>query len=66
MADALDMTQDPGSRPRQAGDSPKSLRTRARILDTAMQLFVQMGYHPATNAVIADAAVSMALRGVSA
>jgi AcrR family transcriptional regulator len=42
-------------RPRQAGDSPKSLRTRARILDTAMRLFVEIGYHPATNAVIAEA-----------
>ena len=41
-------------RPRQAGDSPKSLRTRARILDTAMRLFAGMGYHPATNAVIAE------------
>lgn len=42
-------------RPRQAGDSPKSLRTRARILDTAMRLFAEIGYHPATNAVIAEA-----------
>ena len=36
--------------------TPKSLRTRARILDAAMQLFADIGYHPATNAVIADAA----------
>jgi AcrR family transcriptional regulator len=36
--------------------TPKSLRTRARILDAAMQLFAQAGYHAATNAVIADAA----------
>ena len=42
------------SRPRQAGDSPKSLRTRARILDTAMRLFAEVGYHPASNAVIAE------------
>ncbi len=42
-------------RPRQAGDSPKSLRTRARILDTAMRLFAEIGYHPASNAVIAEA-----------
>ena len=42
-------------RPRQAGDSPKSLRTRARILETAMRLFAETGYHPATNAVIAEA-----------
>ncbi len=36
--------------------TPKSLRTRARILDAAVQLFAEIGYHPATNAVIADAA----------
>jgi len=36
--------------------TPKSLRTRARILDAAMRLFAQVGYHAATNAVIADAA----------
>jgi AcrR family transcriptional regulator len=34
----------------------KSLRTRARILDAAMRLFAQVGYHAATNAMIADAA----------
>ena len=44
----------PAARPRQAGDSPKSLRTRARILDTAMRLFAEIGYHPASNAVIAE------------
>ncbi len=43
------------NRPRQAGDSPKSLRTRARILDTAMRLFAEIGYHPASNAMIAEA-----------
>ena len=43
------------ARPRQAGDSPKSLRTRARILNTAMRLFAEVGYHPAGNAVIAEA-----------
>ncbi|WP_256430071.1 TetR/AcrR family transcriptional regulator [Caulobacter sp. S45] len=43
------------ARTRQAGDSPKSLRTRARILDTAMRLFAETGYHPASNAVIAEA-----------
>ncbi len=42
-------------RPRQAGDSPKSLRTRARILDTALRLFAEIGYHPASNAAIAEA-----------
>ena len=36
--------------------TPKSLRTRARILNAAQQLFADIGYHPATNAVIADAA----------
>lgn len=36
--------------------TPKSQRTRARILDCAMRLFAEIGYHAATNAVIADAA----------
>jgi AcrR family transcriptional regulator len=36
--------------------TPKSLRTRARILDAAMKLFAEIGYHAATNAEIADAA----------
>jgi len=36
--------------------TPKSQRTRARILDAAMRLFAELGYHAATNAVIADAA----------
>ena len=36
--------------------TPKSQRTRARILDAAMRLFAQIGYHAAANAVIADAA----------
>lgn len=36
--------------------TPKSLRTRARILDGAMRLFAEIGYHAASNAVIADAA----------
>jgi AcrR family transcriptional regulator len=36
--------------------TPKSLRTRARILEAAMSLFAEVGYHAATNAVIADAA----------
>src|SRR5205085_2185002 len=39
-----------------ARSSPKSQRTRARILDAAMRLFGEIGYHAATNAVIADAA----------
>jgi AcrR family transcriptional regulator len=36
--------------------TPKSQRTRARILDAAMRLFAEAGYHAATNAVIAEAA----------
>jgi len=37
-------------------DTPKSLRTRARILDAAMTLFAEIGYHAANNARIAEAA----------
>jgi AcrR family transcriptional regulator len=36
--------------------TPKSLRTRARILEAAMRLFADIGYHAAGNAVIAEAA----------
>src|SRR5436305_13943522 len=36
--------------------TPKSLRTRARILDAAMRLFAEIGYHNATNSVIAETA----------
>jgi len=36
--------------------TPKSLRTRARILDAAMRLFAEVGYHTATNALIAEGA----------
>lgn len=36
--------------------TPKSQRTRARILDAAVQLFADIGYHAATSAVIAEAA----------
>jgi len=39
-----------------AKETPKSLRTRARILESAMQLFARVGYHAATNGMIADAA----------
>jgi len=46
----------PLARPRPAADTPKSLRTRRRILDSAMRLFVEIGYHAATNARIAEAA----------
>jgi len=37
-------------------DTPKSLRTRARILDCAMTLFAEIGYVAATNADIAERA----------
>jgi AcrR family transcriptional regulator len=37
-------------------DTPKSRRTRARILDAAMRLFAEIGYHAATNSEIAAAA----------
>jgi AcrR family transcriptional regulator len=36
--------------------TPKSLRTRARILNAAMRLFAETGYHASTNALIAEAA----------
>lgn len=36
--------------------TPKSLKTRARILDAAMRLFAELGYHAAGNSVIAQAA----------
>lgn len=41
---------------RTRADSPKSLRTRARILDAALRLFAEAGYAGATNARIAEAA----------
>jgi AcrR family transcriptional regulator len=37
-------------------DTPKSRRTRARILEAATRLFADIGYHAATNAMIAEAA----------
>src|SRR5437899_2136017 len=39
-----------------AKTTPKSLRTRARILEAATRLFAEIGYHAAGNSVIADAA----------
>lgn len=41
---------------RPSKDTPKSRRTRERILDSAMRLFAEIGYHAATNGAIADAA----------
>ncbi|HEX3407269.1 MAG TPA: TetR/AcrR family transcriptional regulator [Caulobacteraceae bacterium] len=37
-------------------DTPKSRRTRARILAAATQLLAEVGYHAAANAIIAEAA----------
>lgn len=44
------------SRERAAQDTPKSRRTRTRILNAAMNLFASVGYYEATNARIAEAA----------
>ncbi len=50
------MTNAPPPSPSPAHDTPKSARTRARILDCAMRLFVEIGYAEATNARIAEEA----------
>ncbi|HEY2359346.1 MAG TPA: helix-turn-helix domain-containing protein [Phenylobacterium sp.] len=42
--------------PNPAKATPKSLRTRARILEAATRLFAEIGYHAASNSVIAEAA----------
>ena len=42
-------------------DTPKSRRTRVRILEAALRLFAEVGYHAATNAEIA--AVARLTRG---
>ena len=42
--------------PERAPLTPKSLRTRGRILDAAMRLFAERGYNAVTNADIAEAA----------
>lgn len=39
-----------------ARETPKSRRTRARILDAALRLFAEIGYQAASNALIAEAA----------
>jgi AcrR family transcriptional regulator len=44
------------SAPSTAGASRKSQRTRTRIFEAAQALFVEIGYHAATNARIAEAA----------
>ena len=38
-----------------AKTTPKSLRTRRRILDAAMRLFAERGYHASSNADVAEA-----------
>ena len=44
--------------------TPKSQRTRARILESAMRLFADVGYHAATNSMIADAAKRLKPGGI--
>jgi len=39
-----------------ARETPKAIRTRARILEAATALFARVGYHRADNAMIAEAA----------
>jgi AcrR family transcriptional regulator len=46
----------PPAQGRLAQDTPKSRRTRTRILDAAMRVFAKLGYHAAANAQIAEAA----------
>jgi AcrR family transcriptional regulator len=46
----------PAIRERTAQDTPKSRRTRLRILDAAMRMIAEVGYREATNARVAEAA----------
>lgn len=55
VAETIEEAPSAPLRPR-AGDSPKSRRTRARILDHAMRLFAERGYAASPNPVIAEAA----------
>src|ERR1700742_3282794 len=54
--------KDPAPEKRETGKmanaktTPKSLRTRRRILDAAMRLFAERGYHASSNADVAEAA----------
>lgn len=41
---------------REVPDSPKSRRTRARILEAAMRLYADVGYQPSGHALVAEAA----------
>jgi AcrR family transcriptional regulator len=54
MVPQLRPAQPPASRP--AKDTPKSRRTRTRILEHAARLIREIGYGAANNAVIAEAA----------
>jgi AcrR family transcriptional regulator len=57
MTDIPTLTLEEDVRPASAAkDTAKSLRTRARILDCAMSLVVEVGFATATNARIAEAA----------
>lgn len=56
MTDASATTPDLPAKDAPSRDTPKSLRTRARILDCAQRLFVEIGYGEATNARIAEEA----------
>jgi AcrR family transcriptional regulator len=63
MTDAPSLIVDDDAQPQSgapretaAKDTAKSLRTRARILDRAMRLLVEIGHAAATNARIAEAA----------
>ena len=63
MTDASPLTLDSASPSKDMGakdaapkDTAKSLRTRARILECATRLLVEIGYAAATNAKIAEAA----------
>jgi AcrR family transcriptional regulator len=53
--DAAEPVEPVSVKVRAPANSPKSQRTRARILNAAMRLFVEIGYHAATNAKIAEA-----------
>jgi AcrR family transcriptional regulator len=52
----LNPSANPGRDTSQGRDTPKSARTRLRILECAMRLFVAIGYGQATNARIAEEA----------
>src|SRR5580692_9914043 len=58
MTDASSLTMDGQTRPKEsaAKDTAKSLRTRARILECATRLLVEIGNAAATNARVAEAA----------